>query len=37
MTNMNKKREYTHEDMEELGGIFNELKLIDWQNALTAS
>ena len=25
---MNKKREYTHEDMEELGGVINELKLI---------
>ena len=25
---MNKKREYTHEDMEELGVVINELKLI---------
>ena len=25
---MNKKREYTHEDLEELGGVINELKLI---------
>ena len=28
MTNMNTKREYTHEDMEELGVVINELKLI---------
>lgn len=28
---MNKKREYTHEDMEELGEIINELKLIAHQ------
>ena len=26
--NMNKKREYTHEDMEQLGEIINELRLI---------
>lgn len=31
MTNMNKKREYTHEDMEELGKVINELKLIACQ------
>ena len=28
---MNKKREYTHEDMEELGKVINELKLIACQ------
>ena len=28
MTNMNTKREYTHEDMEELGVVINELKII---------
>ena len=31
MTNMNKKREYTHEDMEALGVVINELKLIACQ------